>query len=154
MADVAQNQLIASIARDLIAETAPQELPLFQATSEAYFKNPQKLLKNQADKNEMLGFGVVEVVSTVIASPIVINIVNEAVHLIVEEVKEAGLFKRLFGKSHSAKEEQKNTRPLTPELMQQIHQMTLEKAVQYKLPRTQAEHLADSLVAKLAMTYK
>src|SRR5574340_1468758 len=101
MADVARNQLIATIARDLVAQTAPQELPLFQATSEAYFKNPNKLLKGQSDKDEMLGFGVVEVVSTVMASPIIINIVNEVVQLIMGGAKEAGFFKRLFGKSRS-----------------------------------------------------
>ena len=154
MADVAQNQLIANIARDLVAQTAPQELPLFQATSEAYFKNPNKLLKGQSGKDEMLGFGVVEVVSTVMASPIILDIVSEAVKLIAEEAKDAGFFKRLFGKSRSAEEEAKGPRPLTRELMEQIHQVAFEKARQYKLSEAQAAQLADSLVAKLAMTYK
>lgn len=71
MTDVAQKELIASIARDLIAQTAPQELPLFRTTSEAYFKNPEKMLKGQAGKDEALGFGVMETASAIMASPIV-----------------------------------------------------------------------------------
>lgn len=154
MVDVARNQLVATVARDLVAQTAPQELPLFQATSEAYFKNPNKLLKGQSGKDEMLGFGVVEAASAVMASPIILNIVNDVVNLLIEEAKDAGLFKRIFGKSRSAGAETKNQRPLTPELMTQMHQVAFEEARQYKLSETQAAQLADSLVAKLAMTYR
>lgn len=154
MVDVAQNQLIASIARDLVAQTAPQELPLFQATSEAYFKNPNKLLKGQSDKDEMLGFGVVEAVSAVMTSPIILSIVNEVIHLITGEAKEAGFFKRLFRKSRPLEEEQKTPQTFTPDLMQQVHHKTFEMARQYQLSEAQAAQLADSLVARLAMTYK
>ena len=154
MVDVARNQLVATVARDLVAQTAPQELPLFQATSEAYFKNPNKLLRGQSGKDEMLGFGVVETVSAMMASPIILNIVNDVVNLLVGEVKDAGLFKRMFGKPRSAGDEAKGQRSLTPELMAQMHQVAFEKARQYKLSETQAAQLADSLVAKLAMTYR
>lgn len=154
MSDVAQNQFIASTARDLVAQFAPQELPLFQATSEAYFKNPNKLLRGQSGKDEMLGFGVVETVSAVMASPIILNTVNEVVRLILDEAKDAGFFKRLFGKSRTAVEESKGPRPLTREMMQQMYQVAFEKGRQSKLSETQAAQLADSLVAKLAMTFK
>ena len=46
MPSVEQNQLIADLARDIVKQTAPQELPLFRATSTAYFQNPDTLLKN------------------------------------------------------------------------------------------------------------
>jgi len=53
-----QNQLVADLARDMVAEIAPQELPTFRAQSEAYFKDPERALKGQAGKDDMLGFGV------------------------------------------------------------------------------------------------
>ena len=37
MPDTAHEQLVTEIARDLVAHAAPQELFLFQETSEAYF---------------------------------------------------------------------------------------------------------------------
>jgi hypothetical protein len=154
MTDAAQNQLIASIARDLVAQTAPQELPLFQATSEAYFKNPQKLLRSQSGKDEMLGFGVVDTMSVVMASPIILNIVNDVVTVLIGEARDAGFFKRLFGKSRSTDEPTKGPRPLTREMMQQMYQVALEKGRQFQLSEAQAAQLADSLVAKIATTYK
>ena len=50
MTDTAQQQLITDIARDVITQTAPHELPLFRASSEAYFKNPEKFLNGEAGK--------------------------------------------------------------------------------------------------------
>jgi hypothetical protein len=153
MVDVAQKQLIASISRDLIAQAAPQELPLFPAVSEAYFKNPNKMLKDQTGKDEMLGFGV-EAVSAVMMSPIVLTIVSEVVKLITEEIQESGIIRKMFKKFGHAEDEAKPvSRPLTPELMEKMHQVAFEKACQYNLSQAKAEQLADSLVAKLAMTY-
>ena len=50
MTDTARQQLITDIARDVITQTAPHEWPLFRASSEAYFKNPEKFLNGEAGK--------------------------------------------------------------------------------------------------------
>lgn len=68
MADLNQNQLIADLARDLTAKVAPQELPLFRANSEAYFNDPEKAIKGQASKDDILGFGIGEVAAFVTPS--------------------------------------------------------------------------------------
>lgn len=56
MTDALQTQLVASVARDLVTEMSPQKLPLFRANSDAYFKDPQSMLKEQKRKDDMLGF--------------------------------------------------------------------------------------------------
>jgi hypothetical protein len=61
--DATQNQLATDVARDLVGQLAPEEMPLFRATSEAYLKDPQKVLKEHTGEDEMLGFGTGEVVS-------------------------------------------------------------------------------------------
>jgi hypothetical protein len=75
MTSAENNQLIADVARDIVAQTAPQELPFFRATSVAYFKNPEKALKQQTGKDEMLGFGGGEVVT--LLTPIVLTMMTE-----------------------------------------------------------------------------
>ena len=38
------NQLVTDVARDLLAEIAPEEKPLLRAISESYFKNPDQTM--------------------------------------------------------------------------------------------------------------
>lgn len=156
MGEVARNQFVAGIARDLIAQTAPQELPLFQATSEAYFENPSKMLKGQTGKEEMLGFGL-ETVSAVLLSPIVLTIVDEVVKVITDKIADAGIIRKLLKKLGLVKEKEKKVAlplSLTHEQMQKVHELTVEKALQFKLSKSQAQLLADSLIGRLALADK
>src|SRR5215467_2041622 len=57
MADAIQEQAIADVARHVVADVVPEELPLFRPLSQAYFKNPQKALKSKGGADQMLGFG-------------------------------------------------------------------------------------------------
>src|SRR5579859_1040144 len=110
------NQLIADVARDIISQTAPQELPLFRMTSAEYFKNPDKALRNQASKDKILGFGTAEMVS--LLSPIVLTVVTEVVTFLTLEVKQAvadksaslitDRVKKLFKEFHPEAEQEKN----------------------------------------------
>ena len=54
--DSTQTQLITDVARDLVPQTAPEERPLFRATSTAYFRHPNKALRDHAGDVERLGF--------------------------------------------------------------------------------------------------
>ena len=84
MTDKTENQLIAELARDLISQTVPQELPLFRANSEAFFSNPEKLLAGQKGKDEMLGFGVGEAITML--SPVILMVTSEIVKFLIEEL--------------------------------------------------------------------
>ena len=83
MDDLSQEQLVEVLAKDLVAQIAPQELPLFRATSQAYFQNSDKLFKGQESKDEMLGFGVGE--SVTLLTPFILSILVEIVKYLSNE---------------------------------------------------------------------
>ena len=153
-----QNQLIADLARDIVAQTAPQELPLFRATSAAYFKNPARALKSQAGKDEVLGFGVGEAV--VMLTPSVLIIVNQVVAFVTSEVQKSvaeessnllsDLVRQMF-KKFRPEREQKTPPPLTPAQLANVHKLAYEEAGRLALPDAQAKLLADSIVGSLAI---
>ena len=85
MADTPQSQLVEEIARDLVGQIAPHELPLFRATSAAYFRRSARSLKTQGARDEMLGFGTDTAVTFL--TPIVPAVTNEVVEFVAASVK-------------------------------------------------------------------
>ena len=153
MADTTQNQLVATIAYDLVAQTAPQELELFSITSEAYFKKPDQVRKNAAGKDEALGFGAGTIAAL---SPIIITVVDEVLKYILGElipqgIKESGVLNKLFKKNRARRDRSVTIPPLTAEQMHQVYNQALKSALQFNLPRAQADQLATSLVGRLAL---
>ena len=161
MTDAVQQQLIAELAREQVAHLAPDELPLFRSTCEAYFKDPDKVLADQQAREDLLGFGA----STVLAfvTPVVLAIMTEVVLFLAEEVRKSvkeessavisGLVKSLFKRFRSGDNDGAPAAPrLTPDQLARIRRIALEKAQQLNLPESQAGLLADSLVGSLAIT--
>jgi len=168
MPDSIDNQLVAEVARELVLQLASQELPLFRANSEAYFKNPDKALAEQKGKDDMLGFGSGEVV--VLLTPIALSVVTEVVKFIVEEVKKSAkdessalishTVKKVFKKfrpeekkkDHDKKADEKKTPPaLTPDQLERVRDMALKKARQLKLSEARAKLLADAVIGSLVV---
>ena len=59
-------------------------MPLYRANSDAYFKDPEKTLKGQQGKDEMLSFGTGEAV--VFLTPILLAVLTEVVKYLTAEV--------------------------------------------------------------------
>jgi hypothetical protein len=151
MSEIDRDQFIDSVAHDVVAQIAPQELSLFPTISEAYFKNPHQMRKGQEVKDELLGFGM-ETVSAVLMSPFVLAIVNDIVQALTQEVADSGVVRKLLEKLHLVKKRTgKFTTPFSHDQMEQVHHMAILKAKQFKLSQEQAELLADSLVGRLAL---
>ena len=153
MGDVSEHQLIERIANGVVTECAPQELVIFPEISRAYFKNPQKMRKGLAGKEEILGLDIVGTASTIL-SPIVLVIVDTFIKSLTEEVAESNFFKRLLLKLHLAKKEEKKvTLPLslTTAQLREIREKAVAQAIQFELEQKQAELLADSLIGKLSL---
>ncbi len=155
-----QNQLIADLARDIVAQTAPQELPLFRTMSAAYFKNPDKVLKGQSGKDEMLGFGEAEAV--MMLTPIIINIMSKVVQFVMAQVQKSvatnsadlidDLVSKMFKKFRPAeKKDQENLPALTTEQLTQIHNLAYQEARKLALSDARAGLLANSIVGSLAV---
>ena len=153
MGNINEHQLMAQIASGIVAELAPQELPTFSDIGEAYFKNPEKMRKGLSGKEEILGLDIVGTTSLIL-SPIVLAIVDTIIKSLSEEVAESSFLKRLLVKLHLAKKEEKKVRlplSLTPAQLREVREKAVAQAIQFKLPKKQAELLADSLIGKLSL---
>ena len=161
MTDLVEDQFVTELAREQVAQIAPQELPLFRTTSRAYFKDPKKTLEGQAGKDEKLGFGLEA--GVVFLTPVVLEVTKVVVAFLANEVlksvqtESSGLIrdyvKRMFKKFRPAeKEEQVKAPLLTFEQVTQVRKVAFERARQLDLPEAQAQLLADSLAGSLATT--
>jgi hypothetical protein len=157
MNDTTSRQLIIEISRDLIAQIAPQELPLFRAHSQAYFDDPAEALKQPVGEDGMLEFGVGDAV--VFVTPIVLAIASEIVVFLSGEIRTSfakqsadlvgDLVKKLFKRFRTEKEQPP---ALTDAQLAQVRKIAYQKARQLKIAEAQAALLADALVGGLAVT--
>ncbi|HMI98670.1 MAG TPA: hypothetical protein VK488_02445 [Gaiellaceae bacterium] len=155
MTESVENEIVADVARGLVAQTAPQELPLFRAMSEAYFKDPQKVLEQKQGKDEMLGFGV-EIAMFV--APVALEVAKTVVTFLVAELRKSAekeasgaiqeRVHELFHRDTGGGEPQPG---LTREQLARVHEVALKKASELKLPKPQADLLADSVVGSLSV---
>ncbi|MEU6587645.1 hypothetical protein ABZ923_00110 [Streptomyces sp. NPDC046881] len=74
--------MITEIARDVIKELAPEEVPMFSAVSQAYFADPRRAMSGKGSRRSPLGFGseAVELVLT----PVVLAATAKAVECLAE----------------------------------------------------------------------
>jgi hypothetical protein len=92
--------LVTDIARVVVAEVAPAELPTFRAVSEAYFADPARALAGDRDRGP-LQIGEAEVV--VLVTPVALAVATEVTRYLFEEairpavVKSGSAVRRLFG---------------------------------------------------------
>ena len=116
-----QQALVQALARSTVTEVAPEELPLFDPTSEAYFDASRRGDGKTTD--EMLGFGVDAAAAAVLVTPVALEAARSVISYLVGELSsalkdEAGprireIVKRVLGGGDAAKPEQPDT-PETP----------------------------------------
>lgn len=81
-------ELISRVARDLVGQLSPQELPLFRAASAAYFKDPAAVKKLAGTRDDTLGFGTSEAVNMI--APIALAVTAAVVSALTQEVSSSG----------------------------------------------------------------
>jgi hypothetical protein len=82
MADPVDQHVLADFARGIVADVAPQELPLFRPLSQAYFKDPARTLKGGGGADKMLGFGGMAAVGTLM-TPMILRTSQVALDALV-----------------------------------------------------------------------
>ncbi len=162
MVSEAYDTRVAALARAAVERAAPEELPLFRATSEAYLRDPASL-EQRGGRDEMLGFGVEA--AAVLVTPVALSVARDVLVFLGEQVRRVArkegegavdkLVDRVAGRDGD--EPQAEAAPaepppldLTDEQLEQVRAIALEKAKLLKLPDAKAELLADSLVGSLA----
>ena len=155
------DRLVAELARSAISRAAPEELPLFRATSDAYFENPDAVAA-KGSGDDMLGFGVGD--ALVLLTPVALAVSRDVLNFVLEQLRSQArehgkeaidrLVSRLLDRDEkeAAQSPAAEAEPpeLTDEQLEEVRALAIEKARQLKLAPDKAELLADSLVGSLA----
>jgi len=158
MSAAESDALVAALARATVEKAAPEELPLFRATSEAYFEDPQALERGKG-KDEMLGFGVDA--AMVLMTPVVLQVAKDVIGFLGEQLRERareqgeGAIDRVIARlvnRNGGEGEAEPVEELTEEQLEQVRALAIKKGRALKLSDERATLLADSLVGSLALT--
>jgi hypothetical protein len=154
----ASTVLVSEVARDVLSDIAPQEMPIFAAASRAYFADPAAALQQFRSKDDVLGFGMEAV--TVLVTPAVLLVVSEVLEFLTRvaaKATEDGLakeipeiIKAMFRKFHSSEPDVMPS-VLTKEHMALIHENVLLAAKRLHLPAAKAQSLANAVTAQLVL---
>jgi hypothetical protein len=145
MTDPSENQLIADVTRDIIAQTAPEELDLFNALSEEYFNHGITYIEPKDDK---LGFGVGEAVTYL--TPIALAVMTEVLKYLATQLARDAV-ERLIKRIRSSEAGGKpSPSPLSPEHIIRIRELVAEKARQLGISEPESAILARAVVNRLA----
>jgi hypothetical protein len=153
MTDFLGDTLVSEISRDIVAQIAPQELPIFQAVSAAYFANPAYALNNIHPKDDVLGFGIDPV--TALITPIVLKVISEVFQFLLDVAKKAAedglekelpiVIRKVFKKYNSSE-----PLPLTQEQILLIRGQVL-KSAERLLSKDKAVSLANAVTVQLVL---
>jgi len=157
MQQITQQQATTNLARMVIEQLAPQELPLFRTTSEAFFQNPDAAMRSQAGKDELLGFGMAEAVTYL--SPVTLIVAQQVVEFAMEPAKDSiqqgigGLIARIFVKVGLVRKPDVagTIQPLTPSQLARARELAIETLHRYNFPKDKSDLVADTLIGKLAL---
>jgi hypothetical protein len=156
-----EDQIVADLARRLVAETAPHELPLFRATSAAYFRDPEDVLSRRKGRDELLGFGAEAAV--ILVTPVALEVAKSVLVFVATRTRAAAekgagqliddVVARVFGRlyRHEGEPPSEDDAPeLDDDELAEVRRVAFEKARQLDVPEDKAALLADSVVGCLA----
>jgi hypothetical protein len=173
MAADSERATVEALARQIVAEVSPAELPLFRATADSYFADPDGALAVRGRKDEALGFGAETVVALV--GPFALDLVRRVLGRLVDRlgdvvadavaervlrrtttegggVASAGPASGSSGTNAggSGGSAASGPEPLDPSQLALVRQVADEEARRLQLPPDRAQRLADALVASIA----
>jgi hypothetical protein len=156
MDDRIDPDLVTDLARDLVIQVAPNELPVFNAVSKAFFASGGKVASKP--KDETLGFGL----EFAMLTPYILSALGAVVSYVVNEVlssaKEeasgviSSRIKKLFSKDKPAEEAGVEPFSLSQEQASRAHKLAQERAESLGLETEQAKFLADAIIGSLVVT--
>ena len=141
-------ELIVRIAKDVVEQAAPEELPAFSALSRFYSKKPGSVLKQQMAKDDELGFGAGS--ASQVLAPTILLIVQQVVVQVSGNVaaKGSGTFLRRLWKKTSEE-------PIKPSgssayTQADIQAYAYKTALTFNVPEAKAQQIAAIVAGRLA----
>ena len=172
LSDTDEQAIIEGLAHSAVEEIAPEELPLFGPTSEAYF-DPARGTPAGAKSDEMLGFGVDAAAAMVLVTPVALEAAKSVVGYVLGELQSAfkdearpmiqALVRRLLhggakpagapegkaggaGDQAAAKPAADEPLPFTQVQLDELHKVALKTAERMGMERDKASVVADAIV--------
>ena len=152
--DTVIQEAVDALARHVVAEQAPAELPLFNATAARYRQDPVGTLAANSKVDERLGFGVETAV--ILVAPLALELVKRIFTQLAEKLGEsaadsiAGRVSALFNRDKHRESPEEAVSALTAEQLVLVSQTAREQAAHLKMPVAQADALANAVIAALA----
>jgi hypothetical protein len=157
MGEVADQELVASIARETVTRVAPEELMLFAPTADAYFKDPGRVGKPHG-ADDVLGFG--GGAEMTFLTPIVLAVATEVVRFVIDEVTKAARTEgaaiiadrvhAVFARVRPIQPEQHAALELSEAQLVRVRTLAVERAIALNVPADRAALLADAMIGSLA----
>ena len=152
--------LIRDLAKKVLRQTAPEELPLLRPASERYFADPEKALRTRRQEQEVFGFGTEAAIA--LLTPVVLTIVTDSLKSFASDLaRRAGShgvetvrisLRRLFRLGSVGTQEADAEVPsVTPDQLAVVRRSAFDRALELDLPESKANLLADALVGDLMM---
>ena len=143
--------LVREVVRGVIAEVAPEELPLVAGLSQLDDATVIRRLRRRRSRREQLGFGLDDML--VLSTPVVWLVLNQIAQKAADGVVD-GLARRLkvlFRKVVRQKTAPVALPPLSRDQLAEVHRQVLEAAIQVGLEKKRATALADMVVSQLVL---
>ena len=157
------DDLVREFSRQIVGRAAPEELPMFRLSTDAYFaaahRRPAPRWRRDG-RDEMLGFGVGEAVT--LLTPFVLPVASTVLEYLVKDLAAAAgehgkeavgrLLRRVFRHGEDpATAAPGGPVPLSAEQLRRVRTLAFEKARQLDLPEAKAALLADSVAGSLVV---
>jgi hypothetical protein len=130
------NEFIINLAREVVNDMAPQELPLFPTVSTAHIQNPTQVFTSQSRRDDIFGSGV-DIVGTFL-TPIVLAMVTEVAKSLVQA-----------GAKALQNWREKREPQLSSEQMARLCERIVEIARELNVREEQAQPLAEAVLKRL-----
>ena len=134
----AERARVVAVARAAVSSLAPEELLVFDALAERLTRDPERGLREDRRREDVLGFGVDAALP--LLTPVAVAVAAEVLREVAVRVAEARRLK------HADR-----TR-LTAAQLTELHGLAHRKALAARLGEARATALADAVVAALAMS--
>lgn len=149
-----ERDFVISLARDAVSAVAPEELSFFAATSEAYFRDPERVLAGDRGHEKILGSGIDTVVALV--SPVALAVAAAVYKQLTDRVGAAvvrggdRLVRRVFRRRGRLTEPAAQLpATLGEEERKRVAQVVRERAQALGLASSKVDMLVDSVLASL-----
>ena len=148
--DASDRLLTEDLARSLVGEFAPGELPLFGAMSRAWFATPERV-KLATSRDDALAFGVVE--AGALLTPVLLSASTHVLTYLGEELchgvaRELSL--QIIGRLHRLILGEPNDIALNDRQIDAVRRIAMETASRFRIPEPKARQIADALASRFS----